>query len=84
MSFDELMQTLTPRERQIVAALWEPGNSNKHIARRLNITEGTVKIHLVNIFYKLGVTSRTTLAALTIIYRDQLGILSSTASGDAR
>jgi two-component system NarL family response regulator/two-component system nitrate/nitrite response regulator NarL len=75
VNFDELMQKLTPRERQVVAALWKAGNSNKHIARLLGITEGTVKVHLVNIFYKLGVTSRTTLAALTIVHRDQFGLM---------
>jgi two-component system nitrate/nitrite response regulator NarL len=48
---------LTPRERKIVASLWE-GNPNKMIARLLNITEGTVKVHLNNIYTKLGVAGQ--------------------------
>jgi DNA-binding NarL/FixJ family response regulator len=67
----ERLRTLTTRERQVVLSLCE-GHSNKQIARELNVTEGTVRIHLHNIFEKLGVTSRTALAALAIIHRDEL------------
>src|SRR5262245_32993898 len=67
----QLVQTLTPRERQVVVSLCE-GNSNKMIARHLNLTEGTVKVHLSNIYNKLGVANRTALPALTIVHRDQL------------
>ena len=54
---------LTSRERQIVLVVSE-GLSNKQIARRLRLTEGTVKVHLHNIYQKLGVSNRTTLAIL--------------------
>jgi DNA-binding NarL/FixJ family response regulator len=57
--------TLTPREQEVVVALCD-GNSNKAIARRLNITEGTVKVHLNNIFTKLGIANRTALVASVI------------------
>ncbi len=57
--------------RQVVVSLCE-GNSNKMIARQLNLTEGTVKVHLSNIYNKLGVANRTALTALTIVPRDQL------------
>ncbi len=67
----QLVQTLTPRERQVVVSLCE-GKSNKMIARQLNLTEGTVKVHLSNIYNKLGVANRTALTALTIVHRDQL------------
>ena len=67
-----LLEALTVRERQVVVSLCE-GNSNKQIARELNLTEGTVKIHLHNIYNKLGVMNRTALTALTIVHRDQLG-----------
>src|SRR5262245_23401819 len=67
----QLVQTLTPRERQVVVSLCE-GNSNKMIARHLNLTEGTVKVHLSNIYNKLGIANRTALTALTIVHRDQL------------
>jgi two-component system nitrate/nitrite response regulator NarL len=55
--------SLTTRERQIVLVLSE-GLSNKEIARRLRLTEGTVKVHLHNIFGKLGIANRTALAML--------------------
>jgi len=52
---------LTTRERQIVLVLSE-GLTNKEIARRLKLTEGTVKVHLHNIYQKLGISNRTALA----------------------
>ena len=57
------MNSLTSREREIVLALAE-ALSNKGVARRLNISEGTVKVHLHNIYSKLGVKNRTALAVL--------------------
>ncbi|HEX6144557.1 MAG TPA: response regulator transcription factor [Geminicoccaceae bacterium] len=45
---------LTPRERELVRLVAQ-GLRNKEIARRLEITEGTVKIHLHNVYQKLGV-----------------------------
>jgi DNA-binding NarL/FixJ family response regulator len=56
------MQLLTPRERQIVTLVAE-GLSNKEIARALSVSEGTIKIHLHNIYKKLNVPNRTSLAA---------------------
>ena len=56
--------SLTTRERQIVLVLAE-GLTNKEIARRLRLTEGTVKVHLHNIYQKLGISNRTALAILT-------------------
>ncbi len=52
---------LTDRERQIIRLVSE-GLSNKQIASRLNITDGTIKIHLHHIFQKLEVSNRTVLA----------------------
>ena len=48
---------LTDREREI-ARLVAEGHRNKEIAQALAITEGTVKVHLGNIYKKLDVTSR--------------------------
>ena len=53
--------TLTSREQE-VATLVAKGLSNKEIARHLNLEEGTVKIHLHNIYEKLAIKNRTVLA----------------------
>lgn len=52
---------LTPRERDIVR-LVARGARNRTIADSLAITEGTVKMHLHNIYAKLGLECRTQLA----------------------
>jgi DNA-binding NarL/FixJ family response regulator len=49
---------LTPREREVLGLLAD-GMPNKLIARRLEISEKTVKAHLTNIFQRIGVTDRT-------------------------
>ena len=49
------MKLLTSREREIVLTLASGGLSNKDVGRRLNLSEGTVKVHLHNIYQKLGV-----------------------------
>jgi two-component system nitrate/nitrite response regulator NarL len=54
---------LTNREQQIIRLVSE-GLSNKEIARRLKITEGTIKVHLHKIFEKLRVSNRTALLAV--------------------
>jgi RNA polymerase sigma factor (sigma-70 family) len=56
----KLSQLLTPRELEIVRLAAE-GLRNREIAERLAITEGTVKIHLHNIYEKLGVNGRSQL-----------------------
>ena len=52
---------LTPRERD-VARLVAAGQRNRVIADGLGISEGTVKMHLHNVYAKLGLESRTQLA----------------------
>jgi DNA-binding NarL/FixJ family response regulator len=49
---------LSPREREVLGLVAE-GLPNKLIARRLEISEKTVKAHLTRIFAALGVTDRT-------------------------
>jgi DNA-binding NarL/FixJ family response regulator len=49
---------LTGREHEVLA-LVIAGHSNKQIARRLGISEKTVKGHLTNLFQRIGVTDRT-------------------------
>lgn len=51
------VNALNEREAQIVACLRE-GASNKLIARRLGLTENTIKFHMKRVFAKLGITSR--------------------------
>jgi DNA-binding NarL/FixJ family response regulator len=51
-------RSLTERELDVLG-LVRAGLSNKLIARRLEISEKTVKAHLTNIFQRIGVTDRT-------------------------
>jgi two-component system nitrate/nitrite response regulator NarL len=56
---------LTPREREILQLLAE-GQSNKMIARNLDISDGTVKLHVKSILRKLGVHSRVEAAVMAV------------------
>ena len=49
---------LSPREREVLQLVLD-GLANKQIARRLGISEKTVKGHLTNLFQRIGVTDRT-------------------------
>ena len=49
---------LTPRESEVLA-LVRQGLANKQIARRLGISERTVKAHLTSTFQRIGVVDRT-------------------------
>ena len=53
----EVAQLLTPRDIEIVKQV-AAGLRNTEIGKRLFISEGTVKMHLHNIYQKLGVDSR--------------------------
>jgi DNA-binding NarL/FixJ family response regulator len=54
---DEWRNVLSLREFE-VALLVADGASNKDIARQLGLSEGTVKLHVYNIFRKVGASSR--------------------------
>jgi two-component system NarL family response regulator len=49
---------LTAREREVLA-LVAKGKGNREIGAELDVTEGTIKVHVNNILTKLGVASRT-------------------------
>ena len=54
--------SLTPRELEVLK-LVASGSSNREIGRTLLLSEATVKSHLVHIYDKLGVRSRTSAVA---------------------
>jgi DNA-binding NarL/FixJ family response regulator len=58
-------ETLTPREIEVLGMLAE-GEGNKQIARRLGISEHTVKFHVGSILAKLGAASRTEAVTLGV------------------
>ena len=57
------LEQLSPREREILRGIAR-GESNKEIARALNIAETTVKIHVQHVLRKLDVSSRVQAAVL--------------------
>ncbi|MCY1411788.1 Nitrate/nitrite response regulator protein NarL [compost metagenome] len=59
------LDELTDRERQILRQLAH-GYSNKMIARKLDITEGTVKVHVKRVLHKLGMRSRVEAAVWAV------------------
>ena len=62
---EKALAGLTERECQIVK-LVSAGLPNKEVGRQLNLTAGTVKVHLHNIFSKLAINNRTALTALAV------------------
>ena len=60
---------LTPRQNDLMRLL-AAGHTNTQIARRLGISEGTVRTHLENIYERLGVSSRT--AAVVRAFPDRV------------
>jgi DNA-binding NarL/FixJ family response regulator len=60
---------ISPREREVLALLLD-GMPNKRIARRLEISEKTVKSHLTSIFREIGVTDRVQ----AILWVERMGL----------
>lgn len=63
--WDDQIQKLTPREKQVLSLLAE-GFSNKKIASRYDISDGTVKLHVKSILKKLRVHSRVEAAVIAL------------------
>lgn len=59
------LDKLTPRENEILVHIAE-GQSNKVIARELDISDGTVKLHVKSILRKLNVHSRVEVAVIAV------------------
>jgi two-component system, NarL family, nitrate/nitrite response regulator NarL len=66
---EDVLTVLTGREREIVRLVSE-GLSNKEVGRQLNISDGTIKVHLHHVYQKLAISNRTALAALTLTQHD--------------
>ena len=69
--FERVDNALTEREREVMLLVVD-GLSNKEVARRLNISEGTVKVFLHSIYQKVSVNNRTALAKFASLYRDRM------------
>jgi DNA-binding NarL/FixJ family response regulator len=65
---ENTLAMLTEREHQI-AKLVSAGLSNKQVGQQLNLSAGTIKVHLHNIYQKLEINNRTTLTALAVSNR---------------
>jgi DNA-binding NarL/FixJ family response regulator len=65
------MNQLTPREHE-VATLAATGLQDKEIAYRLGIAHGTAKLHLHNVYAKLGIGSRVQLALTWMNYKREI------------
>ncbi|MFE4709240.1 response regulator [Paenibacillus sp. NPDC056722] len=62
---NELLESLTDREKEILALLGQ-GLNNKEIAGQLLISEGTVKNHVSSLMAKLGLRDRTQAAVFSV------------------
>jgi DNA-binding NarL/FixJ family response regulator len=58
-----LAQNLTERELQVLRGLTE-GKSNKEIARDLDLSEPTIKLHVKTLYRKIGASNRTQAALM--------------------
>jgi two-component system, NarL family, response regulator DevR len=65
------LASLTPRQREVVALIAE-GRTNREIAERLYLSEGTVRNHVTRVLETLGVPDRAKLAVLLVRHQGPL------------
>lgn len=70
---------LTPRQLEVLSLLCE-GLPNKLICRQLNISAGTVKVHISCILRELGVSNRTQ----AVVYARKHGVDTTSREGTTR
>jgi DNA-binding NarL/FixJ family response regulator len=68
---EDILRRLTRRERE-VALLIVDGLSVKQIASQLELSDGTVKLHLHAVFQKLGVSKRSDMVIMLSGIRDRI------------
>src|SRR5215217_5042717 len=81
LEWQPIKPPLTARQREIVT-LVSQGLSNKEVARRLNLSDGTVKVHLHRIYGRMRIRGRTALAAFVMRSRSDY-LLLLTLAGNA-
>lgn len=70
VTVDEPRPLLSDRQMEVLIYLYK-GLTNPAIARQLNVTERTVKVHCQELFHRLGVSNRTTAVVAAL----RLGLL---------
>jgi two-component system nitrate/nitrite response regulator NarL len=68
---EQFARVLSGREREVLLLIAE-GLPNKEVARRLSLSDGTVRIHMHNIYQKTGIASRPALTAMALAHRKLL------------
>jgi len=67
LDFERRVRALTTRQREVLSLLSD-GRSNREVAGKLFVSEGTIKNHVTQILQTLGVRDRTRLAVLLARY----------------
>jgi len=82
-AMSDLVATLTERERQVLDH-FASGQSNKVIARALDISHNTIKLHVRHIMDKLNLRSRVEAAVFSFEYHNSVGGIKSAGDNDPK